>query len=105
MWVTQSGVPTANAPFSIPARKTNPLLVYPVSLFQSFQTKAFEAYPLPVLLGMTAHTTMVTNRPPRIRNQPSLLIMGRILLANMTVKHAPQQMIRYAAKTCDLLTS
>lgn len=42
-WVITSGVPTANAPFSIPEQNTNPLLAYPVSFSHSRQTKAVDA--------------------------------------------------------------
>lgn len=76
MWVTQSIAPTANAPFSMPARKTNPSLEYPVMLVQSFQTKLSEAYPAPVRLGMTAQTMMIMMKPVMMKNDPSLLTHG-----------------------------
>lgn len=76
MWVTQSIAPIANAPFSMPARKTNPSLEYPVMLVQPFQTKSFEAYPAPDRLDMTAQTMTIMKKPATMKNDPNLLIHG-----------------------------
>jgi hypothetical protein len=42
-WVAPSGVPMANAPFSIPAQKTKPSLDQPVWLFHARQTNSLLA--------------------------------------------------------------
>lgn len=95
-WETQSGVPTAKAPLSMPARKTNPLLSQPVAFWKSAQTKVDVACggcdgeeP-----GSAAHTMMVTKTPPMMKKRPRLLMVGRERFMNMTVLQQSQDIIR-----------
>lgn len=95
-----SGVPTANAPLSMPARNTKPSLVYPVELTHSFQTDVLVAYPLPVTLGMTAQTTMEMKTPAKRKNKPACSIFGNARLANKTIAVKSQVAMTYVTNTC-----
>ena len=94
------GVPTAKAPFSIPAQNTKPSLLQPAWFSQSFHTNELLAYPLPVLLGMMAQTRIVTKTPARMKNRPILVIVGSPRFMNMTTKADSQVMNRYTMNTC-----
>lgn len=86
------GVPTAKAPFNMPAQKTKPSLVQPAWFCHSFQTKLLLACPFPVFDGMIAHTMIVMKHPSRMRASPMLVRVGRARLANMTTKQEIQVM-------------
>lgn len=94
------GVPTANAPFSIPATKTKPSLAHPDWFDQSFHTNELLAYPLPVLLGIIAQTRMVTVTPAKMKKSPSLVIVGNVRFMYMTMKADTQVKVRYTINTC-----
>lgn len=75
--VTTSGVPTEYAPFSIPNKKTNPSLLYPVKFCQSDQIEYVLAYGTPFDFGITAQTMIVINRPATTVKPPRISIFGR----------------------------
>lgn len=91
---------TANAPLSMPARKTKPSLVYPVELTHSFQTDALVAYPLPETPGMTAQTMMEIRTPAKRKNKPACSIFGNTRLANKTIAVKTQVAMTYVTNTC-----
>lgn len=95
----QSGVPIANAPFSIPKQKTKPSFVQPVPLDHSFQTKEEDAYSELVKLGVIAQARIVMISPPRTEMRPALVMAGSWVLKNITVKQQLQFMMINAMKT------
>lgn len=104
-WVITSGVPTANAPFSIPRQNVKPLLVYPVEFCHSFQTKSEEAYPNPFVCGKIEQTRMVTKNPASVKKPPNDSRVGRARLAYKTTKQDDHTQTRYATNTCHLWIS
>ena len=86
-WDTQSGVPIAYAPLSMPIKNTKPLDEYPISADHSLKTNAGDACgDLPPVPGIAAQTTMVIHTPPRMKNKPTLLSAGRARLAKSTMQ-------------------
>lgn len=65
MWVTASGVPIVNAPFSTPVRKATPP-DQPVAFSKLVHTNALEE----CFFGIAANTTIVTKPPTSTTNSP-----------------------------------
>ena len=84
----------------MPNKNTNPLLEYPVELTQSFQTKLFDACPVPLVVGMAAQTMILIKTPAMVKNPPSDSNNGIARFAKSTIAKQSQVTTMKLTKTC-----